>query len=64
MYQRSRVKLKGILRGTSNTYLVGERYLNPANYYNGADGADNEVMYVGFDNDVYRDASVGPPMWD
>jgi len=64
MYQRSRVKLKDIMRGTSNVYLVGERYLNPANYYNGADGADNEVMYVGFDNDLYRSSASGRPMPD
>jgi len=64
LYQRSRVKMREIQRGTSNTHLVGERYMNPLNYYTGSDGADNESMYVGFDNDIYRDSSVGPPMMD
>jgi prepilin-type N-terminal cleavage/methylation domain-containing protein/prepilin-type processing-associated H-X9-DG protein len=64
LYQRSRVKMREIQRGTSNTHLVGERYMNPLAYYSGTDGADNESMYVGFDNDVYRDASVGPPRQD
>jgi prepilin-type N-terminal cleavage/methylation domain-containing protein/prepilin-type processing-associated H-X9-DG protein len=64
MYQRSKVRLKDILRGTSNCYLVGERYLNPLNYYNGNDAADNEVMYVGFDNDLYRSSASGAPRPD
>jgi prepilin-type N-terminal cleavage/methylation domain-containing protein/prepilin-type processing-associated H-X9-DG protein len=64
LFQRSRVRIRDILRGTSNTHLVGERYMNPNSYYTGADGADNESMYVGFDNDVNRDSSIGPPMMD
>jgi prepilin-type N-terminal cleavage/methylation domain-containing protein/prepilin-type processing-associated H-X9-DG protein len=64
IYQRSRVKIRDILKGTSNCHLVGERYMNPNNYYTGQDGADNETMYVGFDNDVNRDSSFGPPMMD
>ena len=64
IYQRSTIRPRQILRGTSNTYLVGERYLNSLNYYNGEDGADNEVMYVGFDNDLYRSSGSGRPMQD
>jgi prepilin-type N-terminal cleavage/methylation domain-containing protein/prepilin-type processing-associated H-X9-DG protein len=64
LYQRSRVKVKDIIRGTSNTYLVGERYLNSLAYYDGSDPADNEVMYVGFDNDLYRSSATGRPMQD
>jgi prepilin-type N-terminal cleavage/methylation domain-containing protein/prepilin-type processing-associated H-X9-DG protein len=64
MYQRSRVKIRQIQRGTSNTYLCGERYINVLNYYTGNDGADNEVMYVGFDNDLYRSSAAGRPMPD
>jgi prepilin-type N-terminal cleavage/methylation domain-containing protein/prepilin-type processing-associated H-X9-DG protein len=64
LYQRSRVRMREIQRGTSNTHLVGERYMNPFVYYTGTDGADNESMYVGFDNDVYRDASAGSPRQD
>src|SRR5262249_26791307 len=56
IYQRSMTKLKDITRGASNTYLVGEKYLNPTNYFTGQDPADNESMYSGFDNDNFRDS--------
>jgi len=62
-YQRSAVSLGQITRGTSNTLLVGERYLNAAHYADGMDVGDNESMYAGFDNDVYR-VTVQPPQKD
>ena len=64
LYQRSHVRMRQITRGTSNVYLVGERYMNPSNYYTGVDGADNESMYVGFDNDIYRSSTAGVPKMD
>jgi prepilin-type N-terminal cleavage/methylation domain-containing protein/prepilin-type processing-associated H-X9-DG protein len=60
IYLRSYVRQEDITRGLSNVFLVGERYLNPLNYFNGQDGADNESMYVGFDNDLYRSAYYAP----
>jgi prepilin-type N-terminal cleavage/methylation domain-containing protein len=53
-YLRSEVKMCDITDGTSKTYMVGEKYLAPDNYFTGADGADNESMYNGFDNDTHR----------
>ncbi len=53
-YLRSRVKISDITDGTSNTYLLGEKYLSPDYYLNGMDGADNESMYCGYDNDNHR----------
>ncbi len=62
-FQRSAVSIAQITRGTSNTFLAGERYLNASHYFDGTDIGDNEVMYAGFDNDVYR-VTVDPPMQD
>jgi prepilin-type N-terminal cleavage/methylation domain-containing protein/prepilin-type processing-associated H-X9-DG protein len=63
IYQRFGVPLVQIPNGTSNTFLAGEKYLNPNSYFTGADGADNECMYAGFDNDIARSTDY-PPMKD
>jgi hypothetical protein len=48
------VTLADVQDGTSNTYVVGEKYLNADHYTTGKDGADNENLYVGYDNDHFR----------
>jgi prepilin-type N-terminal cleavage/methylation domain-containing protein/prepilin-type processing-associated H-X9-DG protein len=53
-YLRSQVALTQISDGVSNTYMLGEKCLNPDTYYNGGDGADNESMFCGYDNDNHR----------
>jgi prepilin-type N-terminal cleavage/methylation domain-containing protein/prepilin-type processing-associated H-X9-DG protein len=63
IYRRSEIRISDIQRGTSNTYLVGEKYLNPLNYATGIDGSDNETMYAGYDNDVNR-CTFLPPLQD
>ncbi len=70
-YERSRVKMAHITDGASNTYLIGEKYLNPDAYFNGQDGADNGCAYNGYENDrhrcTYRDPTTGvglTPMQD
>ncbi len=63
IYERSVTTMADITRGPGNVYLIGEKYLNPANYLNGADPADNECMEVGQDNDICRD-TASPPMRD
>lgn len=47
-------KLKEFIDGLSNTYLVGEKYLNPDQYETGADLGDNETLFVGYDWDTVR----------
>jgi prepilin-type processing-associated H-X9-DG protein len=54
MFQRSEISIRDVVTGVSNTYLAGEKFLNPDNYATGRDKADNENMYVGMDNDHYR----------
>jgi prepilin-type processing-associated H-X9-DG protein len=34
--------------------MVGEKYLNVDNYETGFDPSDNENMYTGYNNDVFR----------
>jgi prepilin-type processing-associated H-X9-DG protein len=63
IFRTSEINLLQITRGTSNTWLAGEKYLNPENYATGIDLADNENMYVGSDNDNQR-CTYDPPMQD
>jgi prepilin-type N-terminal cleavage/methylation domain-containing protein/prepilin-type processing-associated H-X9-DG protein len=60
-YYRSEVKLSMITDGTSNTYMVGEKYLRPE-VYEGSyttsqpvmDFGENQSMYTGFEWDNHR----------
>ncbi len=62
-FQRSTIKTQRIQDGLSNTYMIGEKYLNPDNYETGKDGSDNENAFTGFNNDVYR-VTFNPPHQD
>jgi len=53
-YLRSEVRMAHVTDGGSNTYMIGERYLNPDNYFTGVDWADNEGIFCGFVNDNTR----------
>jgi prepilin-type N-terminal cleavage/methylation domain-containing protein len=53
-YLRSTIKIKDITDGTSSTYMVGEKFLRKDWYNLGLDEADNEWIWVGYDNDIYR----------
>ncbi len=48
------IGIDDIKDGTSNTYLLGEKYLTPDNYHNGWDNTDDFGMYEGFAHDVAR----------
>ncbi|RIK82282.1 MAG: hypothetical protein DCC67_07380 [Planctomycetota bacterium] len=62
-FQRSLVGIKHLTDGTSQTYLVGEKYLNPVDYETGLDGGDNETWCTGFNNDNFR-SSFNVPLPD
>lgn len=59
-FQRSEVKPAHMIDGLSNTILFGEKYLMPDNYETGSDGADNESMYSGYNNDNFRQTNAPP----
>ncbi len=50
--QVSEVRLGQIEDGTSKTIMVGEKYLNAANYTNGNDPADDQNAWPGIDRDA------------
>jgi prepilin-type processing-associated H-X9-DG protein len=56
----SNIRFADITRGLSSTFLLGERYLNPNDYFTGNDAGDNEAMYVGCDNDNSRQTGLLP----
>jgi len=59
----SQINFEEITNGTSNTIMLGEKYLNPTDYLTGNDLGDNECMYVGSDNDISR-STFEPPIRD
>jgi hypothetical protein len=50
--------------GTSKTFLLGEKYVNPDNYTTGLDAGDNESIYSGDDRDVVRFTKTLRPLQD
>jgi prepilin-type N-terminal cleavage/methylation domain-containing protein len=53
-HQRSQVKSADIQDGASNTFLIGEKYVNRNNYTDGKDLGDSETMYCGDFFDLLR----------
>ena len=58
IYLHSEVTIADIRDGTSNTYLLGEKHLNPDHYETGDARDDNHAAYQGADVDVNRWAGV------
>lgn len=48
------VKFVDITDGTTQTYLLGEKYINASDYDTGTNGIDNNPIYCGFDWDWQR----------
>jgi prepilin-type N-terminal cleavage/methylation domain-containing protein len=62
-FQRSQIRPRDIVDGTSKTYLVGERYLRADAWDTGQDPADDQNSFVGYNVDTLRWSDV-PPMQD
>jgi prepilin-type N-terminal cleavage/methylation domain-containing protein len=59
-FQRSEIGFRHIEDGSSNTYLCGEKYLDPAGYDTGKDTGDNETWCTGHNNDNFRTTWLPP----
>ncbi len=51
-HQRSTVTIADVRDGTSNTYLIGEKYLNPDHYLDGEDYGDDQSCWASDDWDL------------
>ena len=54
VYVGSMIRTADIKDGTSNTYLAGEKYLDPDYYATGWDQGDNECAMIGNNEDITR----------
>jgi prepilin-type processing-associated H-X9-DG protein len=74
-FRRSEIKMCEITDGTSCTYMLGEKYMNPNDYFTGIDPGDNQSLFCGWNSDNYRITGAGsqprppdpapmPPMQD
>jgi prepilin-type processing-associated H-X9-DG protein len=60
VFQRSEVTMAMIRDGTSNTFLVGEKYCCPNYYISNIDPFDQETIYSGDDDDNQRTGWAAP----
>jgi prepilin-type N-terminal cleavage/methylation domain-containing protein/prepilin-type processing-associated H-X9-DG protein len=63
IFIRSEIRSGDIRHGTSNTYLIGEKYVNASSYYSGQEEGDDEAMLTGMDVCIARCTAL-PPLRD
>jgi prepilin-type N-terminal cleavage/methylation domain-containing protein len=59
-YRRSTVAAAKVTDGMSNTYMVGERYLDADHYSDGKATNDDQCLYAGHDRDNLRNGLTAP----
>ena len=57
-YERSKIRIAQITDGTSNTYMVGERNINPDHYKTGGAPDGDWPMYTGQQDDNSRSVYI------
>jgi prepilin-type N-terminal cleavage/methylation domain-containing protein len=60
IFYGSTIKMADVTDGTSNTYLLGEKYADPDYYTTGEDNGDNEAALSGDNEDITRWTDVAP----
>ncbi len=64
-FVRSEISMAQVSDGTSNTFLIGEKYIDPDHYMTGVDFGDDEGAFGGISADSHRGAAPDlPPMQD
>lgn len=63
VFRRSGVRLREVTDGLSATYLLGEKYVDPAAIATGLSDDDDQCLYSGHDRDVLR-TGLEPPSQD
>jgi prepilin-type N-terminal cleavage/methylation domain-containing protein/prepilin-type processing-associated H-X9-DG protein len=57
-YYQSTISMRQITDGASHKYMVGEKFLYVDRYYTGDDPGDNDWLWTGWDDDLYRTAGI------
>ena len=57
-FVRSMIRITDISDGMSNTYLVGEKYINAQEYASGQDPGDNASLCQGDSIDIARNVAI------
>jgi prepilin-type N-terminal cleavage/methylation domain-containing protein/prepilin-type processing-associated H-X9-DG protein len=63
IFLRSEVRIRDISNGTSNTYMIGEKHVDPFKYYAGNDEGDSKAMLIGMNGCIFR-TTASPPIRD
>jgi hypothetical protein len=63
IFRRSRIRLREVTDGLTATYLLGEKYIDPASMATGLSDDDDQCLYSGHDRDVLR-TGLEPPSQD
>lgn len=62
-FQRSEIRTADVRDGLSQTYLIGEKYVDYNSYDSDQDSGFDQSMYSGVDLDLNR-WTIEPPLWD